>query len=1139
MNRLCFGSDVLMGLAGIFHDRTTLRNKEKRGMTFNSKRLVLIAAIFTLLSAVAFAQSTSGVLVGTVLDPTGAVVPNATVTATNVGTEVQSTATTTEAGQYRLDNLPVGSYDLRVKASGFTEAVLKGIVVVLNRTATANVTLQVGPTSTTVEVTETAVTIDTTTADIQTSFDSKQLADLPIASTGSGVINLSLLSAGVGSSGAVGVGTGPSVAGQRPRNNNFTIEGIDNNSRSVTGPLVYVPNDAVAEFSSLQNQYSPDFGHSSGGQYNQVVKSGTNQFHGSLYEYLQNKNLDAADNLNAVTGNPLHPRYDQNRFGGTIGGPILKNKLFFFFNYERNPIGTSNSTFYDVPTAAGYSTLAGIAGIDQTNLDIFKKYFGTAPTATPAADLPFGSDVLIGPQAGVYYTGEAPFGTPIEVGQISTSLPSYTNYTTWVGSVDYNISNSDQLRGRLIVNRNGFIDTTGYPPVFWGIIPTNNYLATLSEYHNFTPNLTNEFRIGYNRNSQTYPVFGGQTYPGLDQFPSIYIYELNMALGPDPNAPQYGYQNTYQLTDNVSWVHGNHTFKFGFDGIKWIAPQGFTQRARGDYEYAYLSDFLFDYYPDQIAQRSLGDVVYWGNSVILGLYANDSWKVTPNLTVNLGLRYEFQTVPATEKLQTLNAVSNTPGVITFGEPQPQKTNFMPRIGVAYSPGTSGHTSIRAGFGLNYDVLYDNLGLLTLPPQMNTTVDVTGISNPDFSGIPGFLANGGITQPSGAPTPAQLKAGTGGYIPDVKRPESIQWNIGVQHVFHEDYTVEVRYTGTRGLYLPMQIQLNRQPVVNAQNALPIYLQAPSQAQLDSLTNTLAPLTAAYNSGGNVIPAFYNAGFKGIITSYQPEGASTYHGLATQVTRRFSNGMQFVGSYTWSHSIDNSTADVFSTVTTPRRPQDSQNVQADRANSALDHRQRLTALMIYDLPFFKTGNWVMKNIVGNWEIAPIYTYQTGTLFTVQSAIDSNMNGDSWPDRAYVNSNGTPGVGSSTTNLLNSSGQVVAFLAKNPNAMYIAAPKGSIPNSGRNTLHFNPINNVDFSILKRFNITERYKMEFSGRFSNLFNHPQYVGGYINDVAPIGFTGTLQRNFLVPNATVFDQVDQAYSSNPRTIQVSAKFTF
>ena len=203
-------------------------------------------------------------------------------------------------------------------------------------------------------------------------------------------------------------------------------------------------------------------------------------------------------------------------------------------------------------------------------------------------------------------------------------------------------------------------------------------------------------------------------------------------------------------------------------------------------------------------------------------------------------------------------------------------------------------------------------------------------------------------------------------------------------------MESRYLGTRGINLAIQDQLNRQPTVTPSNALPVYFAAPTQGTLNSLTSNLSALTTAYNSGGYLVPGFLNAGFTGVITAYEPWGNSTYHGWANQVTRRFSNGLQFVTAYTYSHAIDDSTADVFSTYVTPRRPQDCRNLRPDRSNSALDHRNRLTAEMIYDWrASFKSGNWLMKNIVGNWEIAPVYTYQTGTWATVQSAVvDSNF-------------------------------------------------------------------------------------------------------------------------------------------------------
>ena len=276
-------------------------------MTHFSNRISIVALALVALSVPGFAQTTSGDLTGSVLDPAQAGVPNATVTATNESTGVALTTTTTSAGVYRINNLPVGKYDISVMASGFTKSELQGVDVTLNQVVTANVLVKIGAVTETVNVTTEAARIDTSTAQMQNTYDARQLENLPSASSGTGVVNLSLLQAGVATGGSVGLGTGPSVGGQRPRNNNFTVEGIDNNNKGITGPLVQVPNDAVSEFTLIANQFSPEYGHSSGGQFNQVIKSGSNQFHGMAYEYFTNRDLNAADNLSAVEGNPLHP----------------------------------------------------------------------------------------------------------------------------------------------------------------------------------------------------------------------------------------------------------------------------------------------------------------------------------------------------------------------------------------------------------------------------------------------------------------------------------------------------------------------------------------------------------------------------------------------------------------------------------------------------------------------------------------------------------------------------------------------------------------------------------------------------------------------------------------------------------------
>jgi len=1147
----------------------------KRYSRFFAVLSVVALALGLVVVSQVSAQLISGNLAGTVLDKTGAVVPGATVEAVNTQTGVKYETKANDAGEYRFNNLAVGTYNISASAANLATTTINGFTIELNMTKSLPITLEIKGAVTTVEVSGVAEALDTTTSTLATTFDPKMNADLPSTTLGpSGILNLSLLSSGVASSGGIGAGSGPSIGGQRPRNNNFTVEGIDNNSKSVTGPLVPVPNDSISDFTVLQNQYSPEFGHSSGGQFNFVLKGGTNSFHGLAYIYSQNRNFNAMDQATKNNGFTQNQRYDNNRFGGNFGGPILKNKLFFFGSAQYNPVGQASVPGAPVctPTAAGYTTLGSIAGVSAANLGVFKQYATAAPTrgncaTTPTFD-PAGNandpsavnpthvpPIVASPACPQFHcifitNPSAPLGfTGVDVGVLPVAAPNYNNALTWMGKIDYDISSKDQIRGSYIYNNLNAIDNTPTLPAFYLANPANiNRLLTINEYHTFSASLSNELRLGFNR-SYSLTATGNFKFPGLDSFPNLTFDELNaLQLGPDPNGPQFGYQNLYQATDNVTWTKSHHTFKFGIEGRKYISPQSFTQRSRGDYEYLTLDRFLRDVNPDVLAERSNGNPIYYGDQTALYWFANDDWRIRPNLTVNLGVRYEYTTIPFGERSQSLNQAASVPGLIDFSEPRAPKNNWGPRIGLAYSPGSSGTTSIRAGFGISYDVLYDNIGILSLPPQLSGTID-TPFPPPD---ITNYLTNGGIKPGAGGvrsftpATPDCVAAGVAAGLPcqifstgnhivvDQLSPKSMQWTLGVQHVFHKDYTVEVRYVGTRGIHLNTQERINRQPKTTATMALPTYTTTPGQAALDALTVT-QPMIAARSS---FVPAFAAAGFTGAnLVQFTPNGDSNYHGLASQVTRRMANGLTFVSSYTYSHTIDNSTADFFTSVLTPRRTQDFQNLAADRSNSALDRRHRFTLAAIYDVPYFKSGSWLQKNVLGNWEAGPIYTYQSPEWMTVQSGSDVNGNGDTAGDRAVFNPKGVPGTSSNVTALKNSAGAVVAYLANSPTAQYIRGGQFALLNLGRNTLPARHINNLDFTALKRFSLTEGKKVEFSAQALNVLNHPQFVPGSLNDVQSIGYTGS--RNFLQPGNTQFNNPEKAFASNARALQLAAKFIF
>jgi hypothetical protein len=1062
-----------------------------------------------------YGQAISGDLVGTVVDPQGAVVANASVVAENVATGVKTTVTTNSTGGFRISNLPIGTYNITGSGAGFKGSTVKGFVVELNKTATLKLSLSLTAAETVVDVSGVGTVIDTSTPQIQTTFETRQLQN---ASAGTGILNLSLLNAGVASSGGLGAGTGPSVSGQRPRNNNFTIEGVDNNNRSVTGPLVFIPNDAVQNFTVLQNQFSPEFGHSTGGQFNTVIAGGTNQFHGRIYDYLQNRNLNAIDVRNsALTQNP---RYDQNRLGAQIGGPIFKNKLFFFGNFEYNPLGqASNPGALITPTAAGKALIAGLGGLSATSKSIFAQYVPASPVANQGT-------VTVA-------------GTPIPVGDLTLASPNFTNGYFLTTSMDYVMSSKDQIRGRYIYNRVSQIDTAADFPDFYQSTPNNYHLIALNEYHTFSPTLQNEFRLGYNRFFNDTPS-GAFSYPGLDSFPNITIDELGFNIGPDGNAPQFTVQNTYQLVDNVSWTKGAHQLKFGYEGRKVISPQTFTQRARGDYEYLTLDRWMKDLSPDTFAERSLGFPVYYGDEVDTYFFVNDVWKFRPNLTLNIGLRYEYNTPTIGERTQSLNQAASVPGLVDFSSPRGQKDKFMPRLGFAWSPGGNNNTVVRGGFAMAYDILYDNIGILSLPPQLSGTID------PDISvTTPSFLANGGIKPATTAvqtfPDIATQRAATSNYIPpDRKYPYSITYNLGVQRTFGKAYTAEVRYVGTRGVHLNVQERLNIQsPLTVSGKSLPTFMAAPTQAALDALPTTLASLKAM----SRFVPAYAAAGFNvNNLVSFQPFGGSVYHGLQSQLTRQFTNGLQMQAAYTWSHTIDDSTADFFSTVLSPRRMQDFQNLKNDRGTSALDRRHRFTVTALWEPTWFKSGNWLTKNVIGNWQFAPIYTFESPQYATVRSGIDSNLNNDSAGDRTVFNPAGVEGTGSGVTALKNTAGAIVGYLAKNPNAQYIVAGLGAQATAGRNTLRTNPINNWDFTVGKKFNFTEGTRLEFQAQFLNFFNHPQFVAGRVNDVSSatlVDVTGGPVTNALRADNPNFGKFDKVFSSVPRTVQLALKFVF
>ncbi|MBA2504290.1 MAG: carboxypeptidase regulatory-like domain-containing protein [Pyrinomonadaceae bacterium] len=1120
------------------------------------------AALFVLICITSIqAQQTTGNVRGIVRDPNGAEVAGAQVTLTNPRTNISQNAQTTDGGGFQFSNVEPGDYTVTIEAANFSKLSLTNVRVELNQTTDLPAELQVGALGgETVEVSAGgAELVDTSTTTLSQSFNTRQVVELAQTNVGGafggGVNNLALLAPNVTSSGGVGVGSGGSVGGQRPRNNNFVLDGVDNNDKSVTGPSVYTSPEVVQEFSLLQNQFSAEFVRSNGGQFITVTKSGTNDFRGSVYGFIRNRYLNALDTLqkNAGvvrdrTGDPDNgvipfPRSDFFRGGFNVGGPLLlprsdeggqspfflaRDRAFFFVAYERLQTGSSASSGgITTPTAAGFAAINSIPGLSPTNLGIFNRFVPVAPVGN--------STITVA-------------GRTIPVGDIQFAAPSFVKQNYLVLNFDVTQSENTQHRARFSRNNNQGINTAANLPTFFAPIPIKQRLFSYTLLHNFTPNFINETRLAYRRSDQSFPIPEGFVFPGLDAFPNIGLLDLNIDIGPDGNTPQFGIENNYQVVNQSTYLAGNHSFKFGGDFRRLISPQTFVQRQRGDFQFNTTERFLRDISPDFLAERNVGTAPYAGDQHILFAFFQDDWRVRPNVTLNLGVNYSYQQVPRGAKEQVRNAISSVPGLLEFREPREQLTNFAPKVGIVYAPnfdsgllgrvfGSNGKSSIRAGFSMGYDYIFDNLYILSSPPQSQQTASVE-----PTAGIPNFLASGGIPdRPIPITNAADARSATGSFIPDQEVPYSITYTLSFQRQLGSNYGLELRYLGTRGVHLLTQNRINRQPRASTElGGLPTFLQAPTQAQLDALPLTLTQIQAR----SNLVPRFADAGFTGSVVGFLSNGNSTYHGGSASLTRRFADGFQGTAAYTWSHLIDDTTAEVFSTVLSPRRVEDFQNLRRDRADSALDRRHRFVTSFIYELPFFRESeNSVARAILGGFNFAGTYTAESGQKATVLSGQDSNLNGDAAADRTIRNINGVRNTASTVTALTNTAGETVGYLADNPNAEYIRTGIGAISNTARNTLQLPAINNFDFSVFKNFRFGETRRIQIRADFFNAFNHPQYIPGSPNDVTPISTTAvggvnTITATTIQPGGT-FNNPARVFPSNPRVIQMALRFDF
>ncbi len=1111
------------------------------------------------------AQVTGGAVTGTVVDANGAVIPNATVKLIDKLRGREQTTQTTGGGSYQFPNVGTGDYTITVTGTGFGAAA-RQLNVSLNQTTTVDVTLQAAGATGVVNVTggDEAI-VQTDSSQIGTNFKGRATQDLPV---GGNPNNLAVLAPNVIPPANGTAGSGGVSGGVRARGNSFNIDGVDNNDASVTGPATGPIGDAVEEFTLLQNNYSAEFGAGAGGQFNTVTKSGTNNYHGSLFTYIDSQRLNSrSTNEDRTPSNPTGEKNYNKQFvyGGTFGGPLPyfnfgenngpvfnsgKNKLFFFGAYEKlfQESAGSTSAAITSPTLAGLNQIAAIPGVSQYVVNVFRNSVALAPTQTQTRT--------------VLGVSGIPFGT------FNLAVPAFQAQKSYQFNVDHSMNENNQIRYRYARSRY-LAEQEGNG----GLSFNNNVLYNTDTFsanwiHNFSSNVINDLRLSYFRTIQDFPLKN----PVLTNFPNLTIDDLGTEIGPSGNLPQSGYDNNYQVYDSVTLIKGQHTIKTGVDFRVYIGGSDFLPRARGDYAYQTFDRLIQDLSPDSVYIRGVGQGTFVSNNRRFFAFGQDDWKIRPNLTLNLGLRYEYQGLYRDAALQATAAPANIPGVIEFNVPPTDKNNFAPRVGFAWAPhwgntigrfmfGEQGDSSIRANFARAFFPNFSNFALISLPPTLQGETNLLGTPT-----INNFLLNGGIS-PVFTPNLSQafLRANAGSLIRPQIIPYSDSIAVSYQRQIGTSNGLEIRYLRTRGKQLPVQVQLNSRTVVDAAMVLPTYTTLPSLATIQALP-TIAQVVAA---NPLISPTTFLAprqlaaqGFNGALTGLpSPIGESKYDGLAFSLTRQFARNLGFTAAYTWSKTTDNSTNELNTSALNPRRAQDAGeffgngvNIDNEWGDSPLDIPHRFVSSFAVDVPWFKnSSNSVLKAVLGGFAINGIFQIQSGQPITIQAGRDVNRNGDGAGDRALFNAAGDPLIGSGVMGVtINAVGAIQlvtigtapnnavrAYVADNGNAGYIRTGffAKELANNGAGTAHRNTFrsrgyNNTDLVVLKntRFGSDGRFNFQIGATIFDLFNQRQKTIG--------PFSTSNGQAFVIPGNANYLNYDLV-SFGGRTVTMRAKFIF
>ncbi len=1093
------------------------------------RRVPSFAALMLILVSPVLGQTTSGSIVGAVTDPTGASVTGASITITNIDTAGTFKTASDSSGNYVASPLSVGRYSVAVEAQGFKTAVSSNIAVNVQDRVHLDFKLEVGALTQSIHVADAAPLLQSDTSNLSQVVDNQRADELPL--NGRFVTKLAVLTAGVlpTTSFAPDSRTGGfSANGLRPFQNDYILDGIDNNNMQagMTSGASYVitpPPDAIGEFRLQTNTMSAEFGHSGGAVMNVTLKSGTNEVHGALFEFLRNSAMDAKNFFDSPT-NPIPP-FKQNQFGGTAGGPVYiphvyngKNKTFFFVDYQGTRIRQGLTLLGTVPPGSwqngnfsGFNTI-----FDPTTTTVVN---GVATRRSfPGNQIPISRFDPVAQKLIKEFPAPNLPGSVNSFGVANNYLSSPSkqdDVDQFDVRIDHRISDSDSIFARFSYSDENILNPSAIPPplsdgaFMSGTIVTSVRTGAVAYTHLFTPRTINEFRTGYIYNNTALRGFNPNTdavgqlgipgipyIPGNGGLPTFYVAGIN-SFGGGQFQPTIEITNEFQLVDDLTLVRGSHTLKIGgearprvnIDFLQPIAPRGV---------FSFSGNFTRD--PNNISSTGLGTADFLlGNLTFAtitssendvfqqpgyGLFVQDDYKVNSKFTVNLGLRYEFVS-NAMEKYNaqaSFNLATDTLDIVK-GRNDALPANFdynhipvnrnasrtlvpnhylhfAPRVGLAYR--VLPKTVIRSGYGIFYSS-YET-GPLSDPNQgLNPPFHRQSIFNAPslvtLNPIVGQLSHGFPADALSNPVAPSFFA----LDPHFRNPYTQVWNFAIQRELAENLVFEAAYAGSKGTALYAWRNAN-QAKATADPTIPLDVRRP----------------LPYLGQG--------------LTLWCSCASSTYHSLQTKLEKRFSGGLSLLAAYTFGKSIDEQSA-IWNAISPNEGYRDATHPEWEKGLTNYDVKHRFVFSYSYDLPVGRgkrlgaNMSRVADAILGGWEFVGIDSFQTGFPFTVTSVANfANSDGQTRPDRVV-------GVSLIPAN----QGPSEWF---NPAAFQPAVP-GTYGNAGRDILEGPGQINVDFSVFKNFRLGEHRTLQFRGELFNVLNHPNFQGSSIqlsNDAGGAG---------------------------------------